>query len=733
MNSFLKVVVYGGLFAVPFLTLYVANDYFFPYITGKNFAFRILVEMSFLAWVVLALSEVRYRPKFSWVLLSLISLLVVMFFANLFGQHPPSSFWSNFERMDGYITLVHVFLYVLVLGSVLTTKKLWSYFLHTTLVVAFIVALNGLAQLGDVNFGKNRIESYLGNAAYLAIYMFFHIFIALWMLVESKVNLYRVIYGLLTLMFIFTLVETGTRGTTLGLGVGITIMVAYIAIFGARYKELRKVAVGFFILLAIGVGGFVLGKDSAFIQDNPNLSRIANINLAEDLKVRMTIWGMAFEGVKERPILGWGQSNFNYIFNEQYDPFLFDQEQWFDRSHNIVMDWLTTGGILGFIAYMSVFATCLYYLVVVPLRNKEDESFTVLERAVLVGILAGYFTHNLVVFDNIISYIFFAVILALIHSRVAKPVETIENVKVEKSLINQFAAPVALVLAIVLVYTLHLPGMNAASDIIDGYGSNDPEIRLEAFKRALSRDSFAYQEITEQLAQQAMNIASNTNVPEEIRQDYIKTAEEELKRLVEWKPGDARIHVFFSSFYRAVGDLSKAKEQMETARELSPNKQSIISQQAIIAYSQGNVEQAEEYFKEAFELDHRNTEARGFYAAVLYMQNKNEEAKELLKEDSYVQNLAGNDFLLSAANKAGDSDFLVRAYEARTKNDPENEQNWVSLSFLYYQNGELEKAVETLRGSIEAKPTFAKTANCFIGNIEAGNDPQIGCVPNKEE
>ena len=139
MTDFLKVVVYGGLFAVPFLTLYVANDYFFPYITGKNFDFRIIVELVFAAWVVLALADARYRPKFSWVMATFGILLVVMFFANLFGEHPHSSFWSNFERMDGYVTLVHVFLYALVLSSVLTTKKLWGYYLHTTLVVASIV------------------------------------------------------------------------------------------------------------------------------------------------------------------------------------------------------------------------------------------------------------------------------------------------------------------------------------------------------------------------------------------------------------------------------------------------------------------------------------------------------------------------------------------------------------------------------------------------------------------
>src|SRR5690606_17155063 len=105
MNDFLKVLVFGGIFLIPFLPVYVENDFFFPFITGKNFAFRIIVEVVFAAWVLLALLDKTYRPRFSWLLAGFSSLLVVMFFANLFGEHPPSSFWSNFERMDGYVTL----------------------------------------------------------------------------------------------------------------------------------------------------------------------------------------------------------------------------------------------------------------------------------------------------------------------------------------------------------------------------------------------------------------------------------------------------------------------------------------------------------------------------------------------------------------------------------------------------------------------------------------------------
>ncbi len=729
MIDFLKVIVFGGLFIVPFLTLYVANGYFFPYITGKNFDFRIIVELVFVAWAVLALADAKYRPKFSWVIATFGIFLVVMFFANLFGEHPQSSFWSNFERMDGYVTLVHVFLYTLVLSSVLTTKKLWGYYLHTTLLVAFIVSLYGLAQFSGVidDGGKSRIESYLGNAAYLSIYMLFHIFIVFWLLVESKVNLHRVIYGLLAVMFIFVLIETGTRGTVLGLGVGMAVMVAYITLFGAKYKEFRRVAIGAFIFLVVGSGVFILGKDSAFIQENPNLARIANINLEDDLKVRGTIWGMAWEGVQERPVLGWGQGNFNYIFNEKYKPFLFDQEQWFDRAHNIVMDWLVAGGFLGLIAYLSIFVACVYYLLVVPILRKDDETFTVLERGVLLGILAGYFTHNLVVFDNIISYIFFALILALIHSRVGRVIPQIEKVKVDRSLISQFVAPVAGVLVIALIYSIHIPAMQAAGDIIDGYRENDPADRLVAFERALSRESFAHQEITEQLAQQAMAVMQNPQVPEEVRAKYVKRSEEELKRLVTEKPNDARAHVFFGSFYRAIGNLDEAAKQMQIARDLSPKKQSIIAQQGIVAYSQGNNELARDFFKEAFLLDERNLEAREYYAAMLFTNGESETAKALASDETIMNRFAMNDFLVGAANTAGDNEFLAKLYEARVVQQPDVEQNWVSLAFLYYQMGDKDKAVDALSRSAEAKPSFAKMAGCFSENIKAGRAPETGC------
>jgi O-antigen ligase len=508
--------VFVGLFLIPLLPVYVENSFFFPFITGKNFAFRIIIEVVFASWILLALYEPQYRPKFSWILAGFASFLGVMAFANAFGMHPLQSFWSNFERMDGYVTLVHIFMLVVVLGSVFTTHKLWSYFLHASIGIAVLVALHGLGQYFSVIDGPGssriRIDSRLGNAAYMAVYMLFHIFFLFWLFVRSNVTLHKVIYGVLGLLLSITLLFTGTRGTFIGLIGGFIVMVAYIALFGRAYPELRKVAIGAFIFLAVASGGFFMAKDSEFVQSKTALSRIANISVGNDLVARGKIWNMAIEGFKERPLLGWGQSNFNYVFNKQFDPSLYAAESWYDRTHNIFFDWLIAGGILGFLTYFSIFFAALYYLFWQPLFSKNEASFSVLERGVLIGLLAAYLVHNLVVFDNIISYIFYAVVLGLIHSRVGQKIKSVESFKIDEQLIAQFVAPLLILITGATVYFVNIPAIGAAGDIIDAMTAQTVEGRLIEFDNAIGRHSFGDQEIVEQLVQQAMDIVRNPNV-----------------------------------------------------------------------------------------------------------------------------------------------------------------------------------------------------------------------------
>ncbi|MCR4285591.1 MAG: O-antigen ligase family protein, partial [Candidatus Kaiserbacteria bacterium] len=696
MKDITKGLVYAGIFAIPAIVLIISNSLFFPFITGKNFTFRIIVEIIFASWIILALYEPYYRPRFSWIAFCFTVLLVVMFFANLLGANPQASFWNNFERMEGYITLVHTFLYMVVAGSVLRTEKVWDTFFLTTIGVAVVLSLYAFAQLSGnitINQGGWRLDGTLGNSAYMAIYMLFHVFITFYMLFRTKSVGMRYVYGALALLFIYLLVQTATRGTILGLVTGSFIMVSYMALFAREYPMVRKVAGGGIVALIVVVALFITFKESSFIQGNPYLERIASISLKE-ASTRFDIWSMAFEGVKEHPVLGWGQSNYNYVFNKYYEPELHAQEAWFDRVHNIVMDWLIAGGVMGALTYFSILGATVYYLFVRPLFRKDDNAFSVVERGVLIGLLAGYTVHNMFVFDNIVSYIFYGTILAYIHSRVAVSIPKIETTKVDMRIVEQVVTPVVGVLLLITVYYVNVPGIRAAGDIIGAFTAKTPEGIVENFNIALSRDSFGNQEIREQMTQRVQALIRDTAVSDEVKQKAIAQVEAELLKQIEEKPGDARIEVFISSFYRMIGNVDEAIKHLETARELSPRKQLIIFEQGFSYLQKQESAKALEYFKQAYDLGPQFMESRVLYAMSAMYVGDIELVNELIQTDEQKKAFALNQYATQATYNAKQYPLLIEMFKIRVAQNPQDPQERSSLAFILNESGDTGAAIE---------------------------------------
>lgn len=726
MKDVLKGIIFVALFALPFIPLIVSDSLFFPFITGKNFTFRILVEIAFTAWILLALYDRAYRPRFSWIVASFTVLLGVMALADAFGEFPLKSFWSNFERMEGYVTLVHVYLLLLVAGSVFK-EKAWLWFFNTTLFAASILSLYAFAQLSGtakINQGGWRVDGTLGNAAYMAVYMLFHTFIALYLALKSK-NLYgKLGYGALMVLFAYLLVQTATRGTILGLVGGLALMSLYIALFAKQSGKIRTYATSGVVVVTLLVLGFMAIKDTTFVQENPILKRVAAISLEEGA-TRFQIWGLAWEGVQERPLLGWGQGNFNYVFNKYYSPELYDQEPWFDRVHNIVMDWLVAGGVLGLLAYLAVLGSAVYYVAVRP--RFGDERFGVLEQGLLLGLLAAYFVHNLFVFDNIVSYMFYGCILAFIHSRVAVPWPKVEAYVIPQKLLHQMVVPTVVVVAAAIMYQVNVPAIQAAGDIIDGFTATTPQQMLNEFESALARHSFADQEIREQLTQRAQQALSGS-IADSDRSMIIARTEAELLKQIEEKPGDARIHVFVSSFYRLTNQYDKAREQLVIAHDLSPKKQQIIYEQGFVELQAGKYDDAKSFFKEAFELEEQNKTARTYYAAALLYAGDIAEATSLVSDEADFRNFSKNDIALSGARQAGAYDLLIRAAEQRVVDNPADLQTRVGLASVYYEAGDVAQSIAVLEETIERFPSFKKQGEGYIADLKAGRRPGSASV-----
>jgi O-antigen ligase/tetratricopeptide (TPR) repeat protein len=720
MKDILKFIIFGGLFVIPFLALYVENDFFFPFITGKNFAFRIITECVFGAWILLALYDAQYRPRFSWIFASFFAFLVVMFVANMNGQSPHDSFWSNFERMEGYVTLVHVFLFLVVLGSVFTTEKIWSRYFNATLIAASLLSLHAFGQISGLiehRYGGFRVDATLGNATYMAIYMFFHTFIAGYMLLRTKTKGKRITYSALMLVFAYLLLQTATRGTTIGLVIGVVVAVLYIALFSKESTRMRNGALGVLLGVVLLVGGFASVRDMEFVQNNPTLTRLASISLEQGTN-RFNIWGMAFQGVKERPLLGWGQSNYNYVFNTYYRPELHGGEAWFDRVHNIVMDWLIAGGVIGLIAYFSVLFSALYYLFVVPFIKKGDQTFSVVERGVLIGLLAGYTAHNMFVFDNIVSYIFYGLFLGYIHARVARKIPALEQWKIHTRIVDQIAVPVVGVGVLLCVYFTNIPGIQAAGDIINAFRTQDAEVMLKNFDTALARNSFGTQEIREQMTQKVQEIIRSPELPEELKQRAFKRVEEELLKQAEEKPNDARIHVFISSFYRTTNNLDPAIAQIEIARSLSPRKQLIIFEQGIAYIQKGEYQKAMDVLKEAYDLGPQFMESRVFYATAAVYNNRLDVVDEIIKTDEEKRAFAENQLAVQAVYGAKLYPRLIEMFKLQVAYTPDDTQLRTNLAFVLNESGDVDGAIEVLRKAGEDIPAFKEQSTQFITALE---------------
>ena len=142
----LSSIIKWGLFLLLPLPLYVSSSMLFPFITGRNFGFRIGIELLVILWAALLVLSREYRPQLTWLTRSVLILLFIVTIADILGPNPYRSFWSNYERMEGLVALIHMVLFYLIVSTVFRSWKDWRLYLYGSTAVSLIVSLVGLSQ-----------------------------------------------------------------------------------------------------------------------------------------------------------------------------------------------------------------------------------------------------------------------------------------------------------------------------------------------------------------------------------------------------------------------------------------------------------------------------------------------------------------------------------------------------------------------------------------------------------
>lgn len=349
----------------------IYNPYEFP----KFIFFVTVVAILFLLNLKIIVKKMTTSKMDTLTKLVLLYGLIV-YLADLLGLDPRTSFLGSIFRHQGFVTLLAgIGLFFLVRYNVYNGYKIYKSYIIAILTGGFLVSIFALWQgiafhiFHDLSIPtyQGRIVGTIGNpnslAGYLAMILPFVLF-----------NKNKIVKIVLSLVILIAVIFTDSRSGFLAVGF---IFIVY----GARilFKlKISKILKGFVIvLILIGVVQFInyyihkntVSKQTPVITERgcPEswpieypLKIISDIYKSKILSTgreapcdnRLLMWIVGLETLVKRPILGFGQENFEIAIPT-------GKMHKTDNAHNIFLETAISSGILGLIAFVGIIILAL--------------------------------------------------------------------------------------------------------------------------------------------------------------------------------------------------------------------------------------------------------------------------------------------------------------------------------------------------------------------------------------
>lgn len=429
-----------------FSVVLVTSSTLFPFIVGKYSFFRTCIDFSLIFFLLGLLIDESPRAKQCEIRvlkilrhplsIALAVFVFVYVLAGMVGIEPSFSFWSNFERGEGGLQMIHFFVFFALFGILFTDEKDWkNAFIAWTSASFLVIAYGILAMAGTEGFiansvglnFTNRFQGSLGNPDYSAPYLVFSGVFALFLFFLGRKKKMGFGSALLVLIPAFFFWWAQTRGAFVGVVFALGAFLLFL-IVASKNAKLKKISAGVLVFFAILGGVIYANRHSPIVQSIPG-SRLFDISFSSPSgQPRLWTWGQAIKGWEERPIFGWGPENFSGIFNTYFDVRHFNPnaggETWFDRAHSMYLDYLTMAGVVGLAAFLAVIVT--FYVMFFRSGYARDGNRSVFERGLVFSVPVFYLGQGITLFEVLPIYLGFFLFLAYALHRFM-------NVKSQKS------------------------------------------------------------------------------------------------------------------------------------------------------------------------------------------------------------------------------------------------------------------------------------------------------------
>lgn len=334
-----------------------------------------------------------------------LSLALIYILATLFSVTARVSFWGSYQRLQGlYSTLSYMVIFATMLGTLrrrAQVERLITLFVVTSLPVALYGILQRY-QIDPIPWGgdvSKRIAANMGNSIFVAAYLIMVAPLTYGRIIQSFTLIMRgtqrigmqtiraTLYTFIAALQLVAIVYSGSRGPLLGFLVGLFLLLLMLSF----YWHKRWLAIlGFVVPLLAGgilyvmqipngplapvckvpgIGRFCILLDpdsnSALVRQYIWEGTVALVAPHDPLQFPTQDGGLRSDTLNFlRPLVGYGPESMYVAYNPFYVPSLGQVEKRNaspDRSHNETWDSLVITGLLGLLAYLSVFLSIFYY------------------------------------------------------------------------------------------------------------------------------------------------------------------------------------------------------------------------------------------------------------------------------------------------------------------------------------------------------------------------------------
>jgi tetratricopeptide (TPR) repeat protein len=750
LRKILVVFVYA-LLLTPML---LSSRYFFPYISTKTFYFRLLVEIAFVLYLLLAFSDSRHRPNLSPLHWAIFLYTTIVMAAGIFGVNFYRSFWGNTERGEGILTFLHVIMLFVILAGLFRSQKSWERYFLAVVIVGLVSAIYATFQklCGDpgsapattafakfcenniVSGDVSRISALIGNAAFYAGYLITNIYLALWLSFRRHQAVWMRLFLWAVIIYELVIINyTRTRGAIIGLVLGLAVMMV-LALFTSRRAVVRYSAAGAIVFLVLAGSLVYYFRDTPFILNAGGLNNVTHISSTDTTtESRLLTWQASLRGWQDRFWLGYGYENFAIPFNKYFPAKVFrdaGSQIWFDRAHSIFFDVSVSNGIFGILTYLSFYVLAFWILWQYYRKDRENHRFTFI---IFVGFLFSYLLQNLFVFDTLGTYIAFYSILAFItYLSVYTP--QVNKPKTEKfvvSPVNPFLATVLIVVLAFTTYSAVFKPAQANAKVTEAlYLSSKGDLQgmLDKYREVLDMNTYVSEEARQKLAEAVMQIRDVSSISNEAKYRAFRMAINEMDTAIKRAPQDARNYMFLMALYNndpepGPGLRNKVIEEGRKALELSPTRPQIYFEMGQAAFSLNQYDEGVGYFETAVKLNPATAESHWNLALAYAVAGKYADAE---KQIDYIFDHkrmgkigdAGLKNLINIYSNGGQAQLTVRLYQEYLDRNPNDSKSLVNLALIYGNTCQVEKAAGLLEIAGRLDPQVASGTPVYLQQLQ---------------